>query len=315
MPDTNIPNVTNTANTSPWNPVKPGQGINSFIPAVWNGGILMEFYEKALTPYITSQPDDIEGGMIIYNFLGEVEVNDYSDSNPNIDYNGVETDPITFTFDYMKSWAFKVTDKQKKQAKNGSFIPKAIVSAGRQMQKAVDTAVLDSMITNATAEGTNLGTITVSANTVYDYLVNIDTEMDKMDMPEEGRYCVINHDIMGMLRKDNRFTFQQQVLRNGNLEGSKIANMTIYTTNYLPGTVGAGSTNSTVQIIAGHPMCWGFGAQLDETEKLRSSTAFADLYRGLYTFGYGPLRAKNFVTATVSLDTSVEPTGLGVIEE
>lgn len=312
--NTTIPNVANTVNTPVWNPVKPGTGINSFIPAVWDGGILTEFKAKALTPYITSIPDEIHGGMIIYNFLGEVQVNDYDDNDPDVNYDGIETDPIRFPIDTMKYWSFKVTDKQKKQSKNGSFIPRAIASAGSQMTTVVDTDVLKSMVSNAKKNAINLGTVTISANTIYDYLVNIDTEMDKMNMPSYGRYCVINHDMMGMLRKDNRFTFQQQVLRNGTLEGSRVANMTIYTTNYLP-KPSSKAALPTVSIIASHPMCWGFGAELNETEKMRSTKAFADLYRGCFLFGHGPIREKNFVTASVQLDTSVEPTGVGVIEE
>lgn len=310
MSDVTIPNV-NTANTT-WSPIKPGGGINSFTPAVWNAGILMEFYEVALAPYITSKPDDIEGGMIIYNFLGEVLVDDYTEKE-GVNYDDLETDPISFPINISKSWAFKVTDIQKRQSKNGSFVTKAIVSAGRQMQKVVDTGLLKAMITNAQKNGKNLGTITISAENIYDYLVNIDTEMDKQDLPSEGRYCVINHDMMGMLRKDPRFTFQEQVLRNGNMQGSKVANLTIYTTNRLPETPASGSDNPTVNILAGIPQAWGFGAQLTETEMLRSGTNFADLYRGLYLYGQGAIRKKNFITATVELDVSVNPT-LGVIE-
>ena len=311
MADINIPNV-NTSNTTAWNPVKPGSGINSFTPAVWNAGILMEFFEVALAPYITSKPDEIEGGMIIYNFLGEVEVNDYDENKP-VSYDGLSTDPISFPINITKSWAFKVTDVQKRQSKNGSFVTKAIISAGRQMQKTVDTGLLKAMIANAQENGKNLGTITISADNIYDYLVNIDTEMDKQDMPEEGRYCVINHDMMGMLRKDARFTFQEQVLRNGNMQGSKIANLTIYTTNRLPEVAATEDANPSVDILAGIPQAWGFGAQLTESEKLRSGTNFADLYRGLYLYGQGAIRNKNFITANVELDVNVNPT-VGVVE-
>lgn len=308
--NTTIPNVgntnVNTLNVQPWNPVKPGAGINSFIPAVWNAAILLSFYEKALTPYITCTPDDIEGGMIIFNMLEDVQVTDYKDGT-DIDYDGLNTNPITIPFDKPKSWAFKVTDIQKRQTKNGSYVGKAIVNAGRQLQKNIDTSVLAAQIKSAKKSGVNLGTINVSAENIYDILVNIDIEMSKMDMPEDGRYCVINHDMMGMLRKDPRFTFQPQVLREGIMEGSKVANMTIYTTNYLPSTIASGNTNATVQIMAGHPSCWGFGAELDESEELRSQGQFATLYRGLYLYGDGALRAKNFVTANCSLNTSIEP--------
>ncbi len=306
--NTTVPNAGNTVNTvnvQPWNPVKPGGGINSFIPAVWNAGILLSFYEKALTPYITMRADDIAGGMIIYNFLQDVQVDDYTGTD--IDYSELDTTAITIPMDQAKSWAFKVGDIQKRQSKNASYIQKAIISAGRQLQKAIDTAVLQAQIKNAQKNGVNLGTVTVSAENVYDILVNIDIEMSKMDMPEEERFCVVSHDVMGMLRKDPRFTFQQQILRDGILEGSKVANMTIYTTNYLPSTAAKNNTDATVQIIAGHPECWGFAAELDECEKLRAQGNFADLYRGLYSYGAGPIRKKNYVTATFSLDTSIEP--------
>ena len=311
MSEVTIPNV-NTANTTVWNPIKPGGGIESFVPAMWNAGILMSFFETALAPYITTRPDEIEGGMIIYNWLNEVEVNDYNE-NDSVSYDGLSTKPITFPIDTTKSWAFKVTDIQKRQSKNGSFVTKAIVSAGRQMQKSVDTDLLKAMVAYTKLKGKNLGTITISADNIYDHLVNIDTEMDKQDMPEEGRYCVINHDMMGMLRKDPRFTFQEQVLRNGNMQGSKVANLTIYTTNRLPEVAATKDANPFVDIIAGIPQCWGFGAQLTESEKLRSGTNFADLYRGLYLYGEGSIRGENLITANVELDVSVNPT-LGVIE-
>lgn len=307
--NTTIPNVgntnVNTLNVQPWNPVKPGEGINSFIPAVWDAGILLSFFEKALAPYITMRADNIAGGMIIYNFLDDVQVQDYTGTD--IEYNELETKPITIPMDKAKTWSFKVGDIQKRQSKNASFIGKAIVSAGRQLQKDIDTGVLAAQIKNAKKNGVNLGVVNVSAENIYDILVNIDIEMSKMDMPEEERFCVISHDVMGMLRKDPRFTFQPQVLREGIMEGSKVANMTIYTTNYLPSTTASGDNEATVQIIAGHPSCWGFEAELDECEKLRAQNNFYDLYRGLYSYGAGPIRKKNYVTATFSLDTSVEP--------
>jgi N4-gp56 family major capsid protein len=192
--------------------------------------------------------------------------------------------------------------------------------AAQQMKIAIDTDVL-SAIKNA-AHASNQGaaagalsgnvslgdgnigdgsatpaSVQISKTTVIDKIVGMGQVLDEQNIPETGRWLVIPAWMAAMIKqsdlKDASITGDSQTpLRNGRL--GTIDRFTIYVSNLLPKTAGAGTLGGTF-VYAGTNDAITFASQITKVESLRSQSTFGNLVRGLNVYGYKVIKPEALV--------------------
>lgn len=139
----------------------------------------------------------------------------------------------------------------------------------------------------------------------------INTRMDLLNVPKEGRWVVVDPVFLEILMDENSkfigndWNANQNAggqLTNGKLVQGTIRGFKVYSSNNLP-YVGTGpgtldnngsSTNYGV-IIAGNDQAVATAQQIDKTESYRDPNSFADIVRGLHLYGRKILRPESLV--------------------
>ena len=178
---------------------------------------------------------------------------------------------------------------------NGMFIRSP--DATSQTALAADTTEANAIIeiktrsyalSNATESATQINPLTL--------LSKMGLYLDKLDVPEEGRYAVVSPEFMELLAQvDSKLIHED--FRGGSLELSnglqskiRVRGFEIYKSN-----------NATAGLIlGGHKSAVATANSIVNTEKFRSQTTFADVVRGLHVFGRALVREEALVAAYVT---------------
>ena len=124
--------------------------------------------------------------------------------------------------------------------------------------------------------------VTVDKTTIYSYIVDLKTKLNKAKCPKKDRWLVVNSDISGLLDKSTEFTHAtvmgDEVLRNGRI--GKIAGFNVYENEQI-----AGDSTNGLHILAGHKSAIVFAMAFTKsgTEDLQKN--FGDAYKGLNCYG------------------------------
>jgi hypothetical protein len=127
--------------------------------------------------------------------------------------------------------------------------------------------------------------------------------MDQNNVPQEGRWVVLDPVIIELLKDENSKLIHNDYnpgadqLTNGKLQERNIRGFTVYQSNNLPfvgtGPGTADSNGSSAHygvIVAGHKSAIATAQQLNDTEKFRSQDFFGDVVRGMHLYGRKILR-------------------------
>lgn len=307
------PNTTNVGN---------GQTIaaNSFIPSKWEAALQYNYEEYTALPLITMPPDGIDRktNQLIYNFMNDVNVTTgkLSTFNGTIPVQQASTTPVTLPIDDFAAWAVSVSMQDLIQG-SADLIQGSTVQSARNISNSVDKIVYQDIINSA---GITLPTQVVNEANAYNTLVNMATRLNWGNVPDWGRYFVIDPDFLGMLAQDPRFTSDPNVLANGIVEGQRIAGCEIICTtqmNYTP----ASGTGDTATLAQGQCFLiqkqgYAYGQQYVDTVMTAITLgSFLRGIQGMMIYGYGPLRKNNIVAANVQYQTELPDNIQEVLEE
>lgn len=178
---------------------------------------------------------------------------------------------------------------------HGMFIRRG--QAGKTTAMAADTTVSD-IITELKTDSFALsnGTESTSQINPLTLLSKMGLYLDKLDVPEEGRYAVVSPEFMELLAQvDSKLIHED--FRGGSLELSnglqskiRVRGFEIYKSN-----------NATDGLIlGGHKSAVATANSIVNTEKFRSQSTFADVVRGLHVFGRALVREEALVGAYVT---------------
>ncbi|MCD7769622.1 MAG: P22 coat protein - protein 5 domain protein, partial [Oscillospiraceae bacterium] len=214
------------------------------------------------------------------NQIGDITIGDYAGTlgDPE-ELAGTEQ---TLVIDQAKYFNFMIDDVDNAQT-NPKLMGPAMERASYAMNDAVDQYLASLMVAGADT-GNVLTADSLTADTAYEYLVDLATALTAANVPMLGRWAVVDPAFLGYLLKDDRFVgngteFNQAVLQNGQV--GIAAGFTIYISN-----------NGGAHVIAGTNAAGTYAEQLVEMEALRSQTAFADVVRGLHVYGAKVLQPK-----------------------
>jgi len=123
--------------------------------------------------------------------------------------------------------------------------------------------------------------------TFYDLLVDVDTLMNKNNVPRNGRWIVVPPELRALLLKDNRFVANasspQAYVSLLNGEVGQAAGFTVKMSNNVPTL--SGTLAGSYRFYAGTNDALAFTYDVEKIETYRPENRFADAVKGLFVFG------------------------------
>lgn len=254
--------------------------VKNFIPKIWSARLLANLDNQLSALSMVNR--DYEGeisqfGDIVYiNQMGDITIKTYTgaDIDAPEELTSVQQ---TLKIDKANYFNFAVKDIDSAQA-NVALVDKAMERASYQLADAMDKDIFEAMATGAGVKiGTASAPIELTAENIYDTIVDIAVKLNEKNVPKGGRKLVLPPFAIGMLAKDARFTKQETVLASGVV--GRVAGMDIIESNNLK------STSTYVAAVAGLPEATAFANQVSETEAYRPESNFADAVKGLSIYG------------------------------
>ena len=259
--------------------------ITNFIPEVWSASILEALRAKLVFPSLGNRDyegDIREAGDTVHiTGYDDVTVKKYT-RGTNITVDAVtDANKGTLTIDQSDYFAFKVNDLDKVQAKadlTGNFTNSAAYNMALNVEKYI-SGLMDKA---ATAPAKTISVTTPSD--AYLAVVEARKQLDKQNVPTEGRWIVVSPDFYALLLQDSRFIEGTEAGHNTLLNGvvGSVSGFTVVESNNVPTVSGKPSKQS---IIAGTNAATTFAQQVNKVEAMRMQDDFADMVRGLDLYG------------------------------
>lgn len=312
----------------------------TFIPTLWSAKLNAKFYAASTFADICNRDweGDVSnmGDKVVINNIPSISINDYV-AGGNLNYQTPTPNTIEMIVDRAKYFAFNVNDVMEFQAKP-DLMDMFSNDASEQMRVVIDsTCIYRNFLQGAAANrgatagvrsgSFNLGTDTApvvmnpSSNPVLQKILELASVLDEQNVPESGRWLVIDPYTRTLLMQSNLAQAQfmgddKSMVRNG-LIGT-IDRFKVYVSNQLPyknasttvwvsgdgsetSVAGSSHTQKVRAIIAGHTTAICFASQMTKTETLRNPTDFGDLVRGMQVFGHKVVKPESLavlLTAT-----------------
>ncbi|WP_018923857.1 phage capsid protein [Salsuginibacillus kocurii] len=268
--------------------------VNSFIPKVWESRLLHNYKSNSIAGMITTAPTEVTGNTVKFNRIGAVDVNDY---DGEVDWSEISTTSVELNLSEKKYFSFVLDDVDAAQSA-GELIDDATEEASGSLQEKVDQYVL-SHYADAHEDnviGSDEEAVELTVDNTYDKLVDLGTKLSKKKVPKADRYVVINHDVLGKLSKDERFTRNYEILENGVVDGASVNGMTVVVTEETH------VEDGVIKVMALHSSAIGLGEQINEVEAMRLQDKFADGVRGLMVYGAVVKRPEALATLNATVE-------------
>lgn len=279
--------------------------VDSFISTVWAAGLLAGLHKNLVfaqpgivnTDYegeITKQGDQVK-----INFIGDITVFDVERNQDIPDPQQLDTTATSLLIDQAKGFNFAVSNVDMVQAK-GDLIEKAMGEASYGVRDKADSFIAG-FYTQASAAnliGDDTIPIVPTADTAYDYLVDLSVKLDEANVPSGARWCVLPPFYHGFLLKDKRFvqtgtTAGDTTRANG--EVGEAAGFRILKSNNIR------NTNSTkYKIMAGYPGAISYADQIVTVEAYKPEKRFDDAVKGLHVYGSKVIRPNGLAVLTAN---------------
>jgi hypothetical protein len=258
-------------------------GEQHFIPEVFSRKLQAKFYAQTVLSEVTTNEYEGEisglGNKVNIRTVPAVSVADYTGS---ISYSDVTSSTIELNIDKAKSYAFKVDDILKEQA-DIDFMNEAASDAAQNMKIAIEQDVFANVAAGSSLTDINASPANITSSTVLGHILDAGQQLDENNIPEEGRFMIINPAVATLLK--------QSELRQAYLTGDNVSPLrngfigtvdrfNMYVSNNLSTADGVTSG------LYGHPKAIAYASQMTNTETVRLESSFGDGVRGLAVYGY-----------------------------
>tara|TARA_B110000090_G_scaffold202162_1_gene245065 strand:+ start:6028 stop:6885 length:858 start_codon:yes stop_codon:yes gene_type:complete len=256
----------------------------NFIPEVFSKLLQAKFYKKSILPAISNTDYEGEisgqGEKVTIRTVPAVTINNYAGT---ITTQELTTAKVEMLIDSAKYYSFKIDDVLAAQA-DINLLEGASSDASEGMRIAVETDVLAASVTGATTIGSQT---TITAANILAQILAMSTDLDELNIPEEGRFIVLNPAQVSLLKQSElRQAYLTgdgtSPLRNGKV--GMVDRFNVYQSNMLYKPASGGDAGYT-HVLAGHPKALSFASQFTNTETVRMESTFGDQVRGLKVFG------------------------------
>lgn len=288
-------------------PATPGYGNlpnGSFAPVIYSQKVLKFLRKVSVAEDITNTDyfGEINAFGDTVKIIKEpvITVSDYYRGATVVPQDIVDED-ITLTIDRAKAFSFKTDDIEAKHS-HVNWLDLATSSAAYSVKDSYDSHVLDYMVDEALADGTNTYGADASEIDVgfatseispLSFMNRLARNLDLQNVPTDNRWFVAGPYFWEQMAEDSSkligvdFTGDSSsILRNGLVTKGLIRGFKCYTSNNMPTSTGGYTA------LAGHMSSTATATQIQTVEKLRDQNSFGDIVRGLHLYGRKVLRPK-----------------------
>lgn len=291
------------------------QYSGNFIPEIWSGKLIENFYDATVLAAISNTDYEGEirqyGDTVNIRTTPEITIRTYT-KGQTLQVENPDKPKLQLLIDKGEYFSCIEDDVDKVQA-DINLMDTWSKDASERMKIKIDQRVLTDLLPDISAlnKGNTAGRITgnidlgstgtpvaITKSNVLDYIVDMGTVLDEANAPEAGRFLVVPAKMAGMIKKsdlkDASITGDSMsVIRNGRL--GMIDRFTIYMSHNL--SVSSGKFS----LIAGHKMGFTFASQMTEMETIRSESTFGNIVRGLQVYGYKVVKPEALAQGVVTL--------------
>lgn len=278
--------------------------VTNFVPEIWSAKLLSALKTNLVAMGITNQDyeGDAKGDAVNITSIVDPTIGDYT-VHTDITIEDIDDATRQLAIDQKKYFAFELDDVEAAQSvSGGALMAEATDRASYGLAKTIDTFLLSTMAAGASASAPDHQIAEATINTAagaYDALVDWAVLLDEADVPEQGRFAVINPALYGYLLKDDRFVATGDgtaaATRANGVVGSA-AGFVIHKSNNLADGAGAGAGKA---MIAGTRAACTMVVQVQKVEAMRMEKRFADAVKGLTVYGAKVTRPTGLVVADV----------------
>lgn len=284
----------------------------NFSPVIYSQKVLKFFKAVSVVDEITNTEFEGEianfGDTVRIIKEPDIEVTDYVRGQVVLPQDIVDED-LTMTIDQAKKYAFRMDDIEARHS-HVAFAKMAEETAAWKLRDVYDRNVLSLMATSATTSsgtGTSGSEVTVGfsgANFTPLNLINrLARMLDDNKVPDDGgRFMVANPQFYEWLGQEdskyieaNTMGDSETFIRQRKVGAKPIAGLMLYKSVNAPKNAASKDV-----ILCGHTAATATAKQILKSEVIRSSTTFADEYRGLFVFGRKVLRPEALFAAHVN---------------
>lgn len=264
--------------------------VANFIPTLWSARLLAHLDKAHVYAALVNRDYEGEiknyGDTVKVNQIGDVTIKNYVKGQDIDDPEELGGDQQELKIDQAKYFNFSIDDVDNAQT-NPKLMDEAMQRAAYGMNDTTDGFLANLMAVGAINNGDNLGSDDVplvpTAETAYDMLVDLGTDLTEKNVPTMGRWVVVPAWFHGLLLKDKRFVGNGTDYNKALIEGGEVgvaAGFKVNLSNNVPNTLGA-----KYKIIAGTNAAASFAEQILKTEAYRPEKRFSDAVKGLHVYG------------------------------
>jgi len=274
-----------------------GTSASTIIPSFWSSVLLEDLRKELVFGSLTNAQyiGQIKYGQTLKVFsVSDTQITDYSPDTgfpTNWQPDRARTkEEMTLTIDKAKAFQFFIEDLEDR-AVLVDLMSSIMRETTYSLRDVVDQYIASKFEEGATPAFTGSGGVEVvktltSSYTLYDLLVDIDTLMNKNNVPQSGRWVVVSPEVRALLLKDSRFianaSSPQAYMNLVNGEVGQAAGFTIKMSNNIPDTPDA---SANFRFYAGTNDALAFAYDVEKIETYRPENRFADAVKGLFVFG------------------------------
>lgn len=264
--------------------------VANFIPTLWSARLLAHLDKAHVYAALVNRDYEGEiknyGDTVKVNQIGDVTIKNYTKGLDIDDPEELAGDQQELKIDQAKYFNFSIDDVDNAQT-NPKLMDEAMQRAAYGMNDTTDGFLANLMAVGAINNGDNLGTdeapLLPTAETAYDMLVDLGTDLTEKNVPTMGRWVVVPAWFHGLLLKDKRFVGNGTDYNKALIEGGEVgvaAGFQVNLSNNVPNTTG-----TKYKIIAGTNAAASFAEQILKTEAYRPEKRFSDAVKGLHVYG------------------------------
>lgn len=261
--------------------------ITTFIPKVWSARLVKNLDKNHVFANLVDRSYEGEiknfGDTVHINTLSNVAIKDYAKNGSIASPDQLTTTEELLVIDKAKYFNFAIDDIDAAQARTG-LIDKAMGRASYGLADASDAYLAEIIGKGAgSAVGSKTSPKSLTASTIYDFIVDMKTAMDEKNVPTIGRKLAVTPAEHALLLKDTAHFVSASATNDVVAEGAvgKVAGFDVYVSN----NIYKDTTNNCFYVPAWVEEAAVFAEQVLKMEAYRPDDTFADAVKGLYAFG------------------------------
>jgi hypothetical protein len=271
-----------------------------FVPEIWSGNMLKNYYEQALASEICNHNYEGEikdkGDKVIIRRDPEVEIRQYY-KGLKLETQSVEDEGLEFVIQRGVYFNFPVDDIDRRQS-DVPWIQKVTDNASIKIKNHIDRQLFSDVYADVASGNQVWNNVSMDADDALDLMVDIGVAMDDNFVPDDGsRWVLVPNWLKGLIKKNPNFLDASKMgdgksmLRTGFI--GTIDRTKVY------GTTNLHQDSGYDYILAGHPDAITYATQITKTEKLRNPSTFGDIIRGLQVYDWKVVQPTLLFYATV----------------